>query len=57
MHQAVGSVYFVDVDIIDGGAGDGHIKSHEQLPEGFMFALSQHGECLPAVCCDSHSRL
>lgn len=45
--SALWGVHFADVDIIDGGAGDGHFKSHEQLPEGFVFAPSKYGDCLP----------
>jgi hypothetical protein len=52
--SALGSVYFIDVDIIDGGAGDGHIKAHEQISEGFVFAPAKHGQGLPAFRRNSH---
>ena len=32
------SVDFVDVDIVDGGFGDGGVEAGEQLLEGFIFA-------------------
>ena len=49
------SVDFVDVDIVDGGFGDGGVEAGEQLLEGFVLAPAEHGQGLAALGGDGNA--
>jgi hypothetical protein len=46
--SALGSVDFIDVDVVDGGLGNGSVESAEQLLERFVLAPAEHGQSLPS---------
>ena len=49
------SVDFVDVDIVDGGLGDGRVEAGEQLLEGFVLAPAEHGQGLASLGSDGYA--
>ena len=51
---AAGNVDFVDIDIIDGCAGDGCIEAGEELLKGLILAAAEHGDGLATLCSDCH---
>ena len=53
--SALRSVHFVDVDIVDGGFGDGGVEAGEQLLEGFVLAPAEHGYGLPSLGGDGNA--